>query len=999
MRKIYEYGKRLCVLKIPCSQVLMLLLASALLLNVVSANAQTAKKITVTGTVTDTSGVAFRGVGIASADKKTSTVTDINGRFIIDVPSGTVLTISFVGFIPQQLTVTDQNKSLKIILIEQITTLGDEIVITAYSRKQTREALVGSVTTVKPGNLRTPASNLTNALAGQVAGIIAYQPSGQPGQDNSQFFIRGVTTFGYKQDPLILIDNVELTPSDLARLNVDDIESFSILKDASATALYGARGGNGVILVKTKEGRVGKAQINARFENRFSQSLEDLHIADPITYMQLFNEATITRDATKPIPYTANKITNTINTINQGPGNNQYVYPAVNWKDMLFKKRTSNQAGNLSISGGGGVARYYVAGSFSKDNGILREDIRNNTDNNIKFQNYQLRSNINIDLSKTTELIARLSGTFNDFTGPRTSDGSFSTDLYRLVMHTSPVDFPAYYPNVGADAFTDHILFGNQPGLGGDADGTLRYKNPYAALLSGNQNYAESRMQAQLELNQKLDFLTEGLNFHGIFSTNRYSFYRAEKFYRPFFYNSTNYSRQNNSYDLVWLNNRTSDQPGFAHEYLDYFRDGYADNIQTFVYLQGVVDYSKTIGEKHNISAALIGTRQQQLFSNNKDPKLKDQSQEDQLTLPYSLPYRNLTLAGRATYSFNRRYFLEANFGYNGSERFNEDHRFGFFPTIGGSWIVSEEKFYGSLAKVIDRLKLRASYGLVGNDAIGQQRFFYISDVNLNGGNPAYFGIDNTNYRGGVSIRSYQNNNVTWETSKQLNFGLEFTVLKKFNVIAEVFQNDKYNILQNRSQNTSLPSTVGLEADIAANIGKVRSKGMDISFDGNHSFNKDLSINARANFTYSTNAFTKFEEPSYPEAYRTRINQPINRNFGYIAERLFVDDYEAANSPRQVFSTNGRAPKGGDIKYRDLNGDGIINLADQAPIGNTTIPEIVYGFGFSMNYKNFDFSTFLQGQANVSFFIDPSRVSPFQQSPDYQSYTGGQNTIVAGLCR
>jgi TonB-dependent SusC/RagA subfamily outer membrane receptor len=366
--------------------------------------------------------------------------------------------------------------------------------------------------------------------------------------------------------PLILIDNVELTSNDLARLNVDDIESFSVLKDASATALYGARGGNGVILVKTKEGKAGKSQINFRLENSSSQSVKTLELADAITYMRLFNEATQTRDPLSPLPYSENKIINTQATINHTPGSNQYVYPAVDWTNMLFKKRASTQRGNLSIQGGGGVARYYVAGSFSNDGGILRTDIRNNNNNNVNFKNYQLRSNVNINVSDKTELIVRLSGTFNDYNGPLTSDGSLQTQLYNLASHTSPVDFPAYYPADSANLHTQHILFGNVASAS-NGDGASKYLNPYAELLKGHQRYSESRMLAQLELNQNLDFVTQGLNFHAIMSTNRYAYFRSYLNYAPFYYTATNYNKTSNTYQLQWINNLPTGN-NVAREYL-----------------------------------------------------------------------------------------------------------------------------------------------------------------------------------------------------------------------------------------------------------------------------------------------------------------------------------------------------------------------------------------------------------------------------------------------
>ncbi|CAM3924510.1 TonB-dependent receptor [Mucilaginibacter galii] len=936
--------------------------------------AQTGTKILITGTVTDSTGTKLAGATVTAVGvKNVGAVTDQNGYFSLNVAPGTVLRITSVGYNTQNITVSASTKVLTVPLTSTAMQTG-EVVVTAYGRKQRKEAVVGSVTTVQPGELKIPASNLTNALAGQVAGIIAYQPSGQPGQDNASFFIRGVTTFGYKKDPLILIDNVELSTSDLARLQVDDIASFSILKDASATALYGARGANGVILVTTKEGKIGKAQINFRAETSTSQSVKNLELADPITYMRLFNEATITRNPLSPLPFTQNKIINTQATLNNAPGSNPYVYPAVDWLKMLFKKRTTTQRADMSVSGGGGVARYYVSGSYNIDHGILREDINNNNDNNVKFRNYQLRSNININLTKTTEMVVRLSGTFNDYNGPLTSDASFSTDLYNIAMHTSPVLFPAYYEPDAANQNTRHILFGNAltPGSSGQSN-AIAYLNPYAALLRGHKNYSQSRMSAQLEMNQDLKFITPGLNIHGLFHTNRFSYFESSMGYSPFYYNIGEYDKLSNVYTLSWLNS----QPGAATEYLSYNNDPRTSSLSTYVFFQGVLDYSRRFGN-HNVSSSLIGTQQQTLYGNAG-------------TLFNSLPYRNLTVAGRATYSYKSRYFLEFNFGYNGTERFSSNHRYGFFPTIGGSWIVSEEKFWGNkLYDIVTRLKLRGSYGTVGNDQIGNQRFYYLSDVNLNGGNPATFGTNNGYTRNGVVINNYANTDITWETSRQLNLGIEATFFKNLNIVAEVYKYHRYNILQSR---TAVPTTVGLESGVSANFGTANSNGIDLQADYKQTFGKNLWLQGRGNFTLASSKYDSYEEPQYKETYRYQSGQYINRNYGYIAERLFVDDVEARNSPSQIFSSNGVAPQGGDIKYRDLNADGKIDGADQTFIGYPTIPRIVYGYGLSGGYKNFDLSAFFQGQAQVSFFIDPSRTSPFIQSPD-AAYASGNTQLL-----
>lgn len=963
MKPLYIFSKLLLkrAKHIPAGRYLLLFVFTLLF-----GTARAQNRVTVTGKVTDTLGVKIQGATILAENvKNISTSTDENGRFVLEVPVGTSLRISFIGFTEQHVIVTADKKGFNIILKEN-KLIAEEVVVTAFGKKERKEALVGSVTSIKPGELKIPASNLTNALAGQAAGIIAYQRSGQPGQDNASFFIRGVTTFGYKQDPLILIDNVELSTNDLARLNVDDIASFSILKDASATALYGARGANGVILVSTKEGKEGAPKINFRSEYSASQSTQTLQLVDPIQYMNLFNEATLTRDPKLPLPFPESKIRNTQNTIDGTPGSNQYVYPAVDWLKLLFKKRATTERNNLSVSGGGGIARYYIAGAYNIDNGVLKEDIRNNNNNNVKFKNYQLRSNINVNMTKTTEVIVRLSGTFSEYNGPITSDGSFASDLYNVAIHTSPVLFPAYFPADSANLNAQHILFGNAGITGGTQSNNIANINPYASLLKGHKNSSESRMSAQLELNQNLNFVTSGLKFKGIFNTNRYSYFESQSAYSPFYYNVNTYDPESNKYTLTWLNPQPTGS-NVAQEYLGYSPGGTV--VNTFIYLQGALEYSKSFGN-NNINSTIIGTQQQTLYANAG-------------SLLAALPYRNLGLAGRLTYSYKSRYFAEANFGYNGSERFSANHRYGFFPTIGASWVASNEDWW--TPGIVDRLKIRGSFGLVGNDAIGSQRFFYQSDVSLNSGyNYAQFGSNNQYERKGVTINNYENTNVTWETSRQTNVAVEMTLLKNFNIIAEFYKNHRYNVLQQRS---SIPVSEGLEAPISANLGVVDSKGMDLSMDYKQSFSNGAWASIRANFTYSTNKYTYIEEPDYAEPWRHAIGQPLNRGYGYIAERLFVDDKEAANSPTQIFNGSGIKPQGGDIKYRDLNGDGKIDVLDEAYLGYPQVPEIVYGFGFSTGYKSFDLSAFFQGQARVSFFVDPNQVSPFL-------YNGGGVTQV-----
>jgi TonB-linked SusC/RagA family outer membrane protein len=906
------------------------------------APARSSSRITITGTVVDTMGRRIEGASVVAQGRKNNgTTTDANGRFILDVEPGVTLVITYVGYGEQRIVASSEHKAVDIVL--RVVPAGESVIVTAYGKKQRQEAVVGSVATVDPEALKIPASNLTNALAGQIAGVIAFQRTGQPGGDNSQFFIRGVTTFGYDASPLILVDNIELSANDLARLQVDDIASFSILKDASAAALYGARGANGVILVTTKEGKIGKAKINIRYENSVSKPTQSVKLADPVTYENLYNEALTTRNPIATPQFTPNQILATKATLDHAPGSNQYVNPAVDWLSELFRKQTSTERANFSVSGGTEFARYYIAGSYNRDNGILQVNPVNNFNSGMKYENYQLRSNINVKISKTTEAVVRLWGNFNDYTGPITNDQTgLATDLYDRVLHTSPVAFPGFYPPDQANLQTHHILFGNSTTTSGGLQ-----DNPYADLMYGYKNFSESRMSAQFELNQNLNFVTRGLSFHGLFSTNRYSFFSATRNYKPFYYDVQTYDQATNQYTLDWLNN----SPGAAQEFLSY--NAGSNIISTYLYMQGSMDYTRTFGA-HNISATLIGTREQTLNANAG-------------SLALSLPYRNLGVSGRLTYSYHSRYFLEGNFGYNGSERFSSNHRYGFFPTIGGGWVISNEKFWdGGFANIVTRLKLRGSYGLVGNDNIGSQRFFYLSAVTPDGGAGAYFGTNNQFLLNGTSIQNYPNPDVTWETAKKSNVALEVTFAKKLNIIAEYYHEYRYNILQNRGY---IPVTDGLEAPISANVGTAYSNGLDLHMDYKQTISKDLWVSLLGNLTVTSSKYGHYEEPQYQYPWRFQSGKPINQPFGLIAERLFVDDKEAANSPTQLFGGT-QGPQGGDIKYRDVNKDGVIDQNDQVPLGLPTTPEIIYGMGFSIGYKGFDLNAFFQGLARESFFIN-----------------------------
>lgn len=803
----------------------------------------------------------------------------------------------------------------------------DEVTVVAFG-KQRKESVIGSISTVDVKTLKVPSSNLTTALAGNVAGVIAYQRTGEPGQDNADFFVRGITTFGANTSPLILIDNIELTSTDLARLQPDDIESFSIMKDATATALYGARGANGVIFVTTKRGQEGPAKIFARVETSISAPTDVVELADPVTYMKSYNEAISTRDPLGELMYTYDKIEQT-----GKPGANRLIYPANDWYDMLFKDFATSYRANVSARGGGKVATYYVSGAYTEDTGVLKVDKRNSFNNNIDDKNYTLRSNVDINVTPTTKLAVRLTGNFRDYQGPLNG----GSDVYRQVMHSDPVLFPAYYPVDDEHVGIQHIMFGNYE------DGS--YINPYANLVKGYKNYQRSQMIAAVQLEQDLKFITKGLSFMTLFNLTRLSEFTVNRQFNPYWYRLDRYDSYTGEYHVNRINENGTD-------YLTYSESG--KTVKNTMYSETRLNYNRSFG-KHDVTGLLVFTASESLTANAG-------------SLQLSLPSRNAGLSGRFTYGYDKRYFVEYNFGYNGSERFHKSHRWGFFPSAGLAWMMSNEKWFKPLTKVVSNLKLRYSYGLVGNDNIGSSsnRFYYLSEMSMNNsGLGATFGETRNVSYNGIGVVRYANEAITWEKSYKSNYALELGLFKKLDIIAEYFTEHRTDIFMQRAD---IPNTMGLQAAVYGNIGQARSKGIDIQADYKQAWASGLWASARANFTYSTGKYDVYEEPTYPESYRQHAGRSIRQTWGYIAERLFVDDEDAANSPSQA--AFGSQYGGGDIKYTDVNGDGVITNADMVPIGYPTSPEIIYGFGVSLGHKGFDFSVFFQGLGRESFWID-----------------------------
>lgn len=918
-------------------------------------------EITVKGNIRSDSAV-LQGVTVQlKADAKRATQTDEKGNFSIRVPAKGVLVISSVGFETQEIAVNGQT-TINAVLKNASGSLGD-VVIIGFGGTQKKASMVSSITTVDVKSLKGPTGNLTNTLAGRIPGVISFQRSGEPGlgTDNSAFYIRGLSTFGTgKQDPLILIDGVESSPTDLARLQPDDISDFSVLKDAAAASVYGARGANGVVLVNTRSGKEGVAKFSFRAENRVSSNTKNFNMADNITYMELANEAALTRSPLAVQPYSQNKIEHT------KAGDDPYLYPNNNWIEQLIKKYTVNQSYNLNVSGGTNRTRYYVAGTYNQDNGLLKLDPINNFNSNIKLKNYSIRSNINLNLSENTELIIRMYGQFDDYNGP--IGGGSAT--FNNALWSNQVMFPAVYPQSKLPYIT-HPLFGSARTVDANGLTSTLYVNPYAQMVRGYSVYKTSNLQPQVELKQDLGFVTPGLSFRTMGYLRRYSFYSVDRSYNPFYYSAI-VDPTTQDYNLTVLNDGSATSIGtVGTEYL-----GYAEGnkvVDSRFWLEGSVTYNRTF-KKHTVGGNVIA-----VISNYETGNAG--------SVTASLPQRNQTLSGRFTYGFDNRYLAEFNFGYNGSERFAKNNRFGFFPSAGVAYRISNEKFFTPLKKVITDLKFRATYGLVGNDQIGNinDRFFYLSNVNLNdGGFGASFGRNDgagTYGRNGVSISRYANEGITWEQSRSMNLGMDMKLFYDLTLTVDVYKQWRSQILQAKS---TVESAAGFSAIPSSNYGKAETQGIDVALNYQRSLNKNMWINVRGTFTYATSKVKVTDEIVFPAniAYLSRANHSISQTWGLIAERLFIDQKEVANSPVQ-YGDNGLLA--GDIKYKDVNGDGVINNDDMVPIGFPQQPEIIYGFGASFGYKRFDFSFYFQGAARSSFFINPWNIQPFYLNGGYQN--------------
>ena len=893
---------------------------------------QEKKEIKVTGKVLDENDEGVPGANVVvKGDKTKGTMTDIEGNFTLTVPANTVLVASFIGYTPTEFPLN--GKTNVILKIAPDAKQLDEVVVVGFGA-QKKASVVGAVQTVKASELRSPSSTLSNSFAGRIAGVVAVQRGGEPGADGANFWIRGISTFASNTSPLVFIDNVEVSIGDLNALSPEVIEGFSILKDATATALYGARGANGVMLITTRNGKdMEKARINIRVQNSFTQPTKTVKVADGIAYMIARNDAVLNRTPNAQPYYSEEVIEGTRKQLNP------YIYPNVDWENYLFKDFTTTQSANVNVTGGGKRVTYFLSGTLNNDNGMLKKDSKNNFDNNINQLRLSLQANVGVNLTSTTKANVRLNAQVLDYSG-----SAAGTDaIYQGIFEAPPVMFAPVLPAQNGE---DYILFGNRNG--GPVSG--RYRNPYAEMVRGYSEKNESTMIASLDLEQDLKFIVPGLKAKGLISFKNWATTNVVRSFDPYFYGIKDYEQGANgeytyTYEAITKGSKalsTSTSNG-------------GDRLLNY---QLSLDYAQTFADKHNVGAMLVYLQ-------------RDYNQNAPADFYATLPVRNQGIAGRVTYGYDDRYMIEANFGYNGSENFGEGKRFGFFPSVAIGYNISNENFFTPLRKVISNLKIRGSYGKVGNSST-DSRFPYLTYVNLSGAS-YIFGNNWQNKGTGAIITRYGAAGARWETGIKADMGVELNLFNSLNITFDWFTETRKDIFMRRN---IVPAESGITGDLRpyANLGKVKNQGVDLNIEYNKAFSRDLIASLKGSFTYAKNTLLEADEPSYPEeeAYRSEIGKPLNRYTGLIAMGLFKDEADVENSPEQTFSPN---LKPGDIKYKDLNGDGKIDSNDMTEIGDPTVPQIVYGFGGSVQYKSFDFSVFFQGVAKTSLMMQ--NIHPF----------------------
>ncbi len=901
-------------------------------------NEQQQNKRKITGRVTDVKGEPLIGVNVTVDGDANGSITNMDGLYEIFVTKkSVVLKFTYIGFKTSEIRTNASTNIYDVALEEQVNEL-EETVIVGYGT-QRKISNIGAQSSMKMEDIKTPSASLTTTLAGRLAGVVAVQRTGEPGKDAADIWIRGISTPN-TSSPLVLVDGVERSFNDI---DPEDIESLTTLKDASATAVYGVRGANGVILIKTKPGKVGKPTVSADYYESFTRFTKMVDLADGITYMNAANEAM--RNDGIATKYTEDQIRNTI------AGKDPYLYPNVDWLKEIFNDWGHNRRVNVNVRGGSEKVAYYASVSYFNETGMTVTDKNINTyDSKMKYSRYNFTTNLNIDVTPTTKVEIGAQGYLGEGNYPAIS----SADLYNAAMSISPVEYPKMF-FVNGEAYVPGTSTNNN------------FNNPYSqATRRGYDNLTKNQIYSNLRITQDLDMLTKGLKLTAMYAFDVYNEIhvhqdRAESTY--------NFLDTSVPYDM-------DGQPILQRIYegsnvLSYTQET-SGNKKT--YLEASLNYDRTFNDDHRVSALFLFNQQSKLLY----PKG---------TLEDAIPYRMMGIAGRATYSWKDRYFAEFNIGYNGAENFSPKHRFGTFPAFGVGWVISNEKFWQPLSKAVSFLKIRYTDGKVGNSEVSDRRFMYLDQMKENGDYGYKFGPNGTKWSGYETVNMAVD--LIWEESRKQDLGID---IKLFNddlsIVFDLFKERRENILLKREH--SIPSFLGYNTSAPyGNIGIIENKGFDGTIEYNKRINKDWVLALRGNITFNKDKWIQGELPEQKYEWMNQYGRNINGVKGYVAEGLFtqaeiddmarwesLSDANKAITPKPFASQFGTV-KAGDIKYKDLNNDGQIDAYDQTYISRGDVPTTVYGFGFTVGWKDLSVGMMFQGVAGAERVLNGSSINPF----------------------
>lgn len=875
-----------------------------------------------TGNVSDAQGPLI-GVSVIVKDAKgLGTVTDMDGNYKIKVNQYQTLIFSYIGYKEVSVLVKGDKKNIDVKMTEEKLNAVDEVVVTGLGR-QKKLTVTGAITNVNVEDMKQySSSNLTNTLAGNVPGIIAMQSSGQPGKNTSRFWIRGISTFGASSDALILVDGFER--SNIDDINIEDIESFSVLKDASATAIYGSKGANGVILITTKHGKSGKININGKVETSYNTRTITPDFVDGMTYANLLNEARVTRNL--PVQYQPEEL-----ALIQS-GLDPDFYPNVDWVDLLLKDGAMSYRADVSLSGGGSTARYFASVAYIEDQGMYKTDatLRDKYNTNANYKRWNYRANLDIDITPTTVLRLGIGGNLNK----RNSPGLGDSDVWGELFGYNALSTPVLYSN------------GYVPAYGRNSN----EMNPWvSATQTGYNQEWHNNIQTNATLEQNLDFITKGLSFTGRFGYDTYNDNYINHRLQPAMYHANS---RNPDGSIVWdqVQNesdmtQTSGGNGSRREFIEM-----------------LLRWNRSFANVHNLGATVRFTQDSNTQTQNIGEDIKN-----------SVSRKNMGLAGQVTYNYALRYFADFNFGYNGSENFADNHRYGWFPAFSLAWNIAEEPIVKKNVKWLDMFKVRYSWGKVGNDNTGaDHRFPYLYTIDnvaevWNWGTAVTPRISD-----GVHYTQVASPNVTWEVARKVDLGFDLVAFaNRFSLTMDYFHENRSGIFMQRN---FLPDITGLESTPWANVGAVKSEGFDGNFEYKDHLGK-VNWTLRGNVTYSKNTILEYDEENHVYPYQNTRGYRVGQQRGLIALGLFKDYDDIRNSPQQQFGS----VQPGDIKYKDVNGDGVVDGGDVCAIGSTNTPSLIYGLGASVSWHGFDFNVHFQGAGKSTFLINGKTVYAFSE--------------------